>query len=302
MALIATATRDNFNPDSLDWPGFDYRLIQSGKLPLQIEAEIEFSKLESSTTKEYARRLIELGVSLGTPSERNSIKISLDNVNKKVQAEGGASAYYQFSGYQYAKRLAALSPNKSALFENVGNIYWYSEQRNSYNLSNLLDNELPQIDFIRSFLSSAYSYHVAVKSGEREIKEGEFDFYEKLEHLYCTVFPGRSFEGSAPRFDIYEQSKAPDFFLNDGSNQYELGSMSAGERAIFPILMDFARWNINNSIIIIDELELHLHPSLQQAFVRVLSGLGKNNQFILTSHSDNILSMFDESQNQVIRL
>jgi hypothetical protein len=25
--------------------------------------------------------------------------------------------------------------------------------------------------------------------------------------------------------------------------------MSAGERAVFPILMDFARWNINNSII-----------------------------------------------------
>ncbi|RKZ85812.1 MAG: hypothetical protein DRR16_11235, partial [Candidatus Parabeggiatoa sp. nov. 3] len=31
--------------------------------------------------------------------------------------------------------------------------------------------------------------------------------------------------------------------------------------------MDFARWNINNAIIIIDELELHLHPPLQQTLV-----------------------------------
>ena len=76
--------------------------------------------------------------------------------------------------------------------------------------------------------------------------------------------------------------------------------MSAGERAIFPILLDFARWNINNSIIIIDEVELHLHPPLQQAFVRSLSKLGKNNQFILTTHSESVTSMFEEEQ--IIRL
>jgi len=38
----------------------------------------------------------------------------------------------------------------------------------------------------------------------------------------------------------------------------KLSEMSAGERAIFPILMDFARYNSNNSIIIIDEIELLL--------------------------------------------
>ena len=78
--------------------------------------------------------------------------------------------------------------------------------------------------------------------------------------------------------------------------------MSAGERAIFPILMDFARWNINHSIIIIDEIELHLHPPLQQTLVRVLQQLGHDNQFIFTTHSNSVTSMFDESENQIIRL
>jgi archaellum biogenesis ATPase FlaH len=66
-----------------------------------------------------------------------------------------------------------------------------------------------------------------------------------------------------------KQSILQNFFLSDGHNQYELSEMSAGERAIFPILMDFARYNINNSIIIIDEI---------------------------------VANMFNESENQIIRL
>jgi len=60
--------------------------------------------------------------------------------------------------------------------------------------------------------------------------------------------------------------------------------------------MDFARKNINNSIIIIDEIELHLHPPLQQQLIRVLSKLGDNNQFIFTSHSDSVYNMFTPSE------
>jgi predicted ATP-dependent endonuclease of OLD family len=51
--------------------------------------------------------------------------------------------------------------------------------------------------------------------------------------------------------------------------------MSGGERAVFPMLMDFASWNIHNSVILIDEIELHLHPPMQQALLRALPKLGK---------------------------
>ena len=34
--------------------------------------------------------------------------------------------------------------------------------------------------------------------------------------------------------------------------------------------MDFANWNIHNSVILIDEIELHLHPPMQQALLRTL--------------------------------
>ena len=308
VLLVGTASRHSFDPELLDWPGQEYRHLQTGRRPLKIEGKILFGKDEMESTVSFANRLIENGVNLGgLPSELEEISVAFDYNSKKaivknLRRRAAAAAYYQFSGYQYAKRLASITPDKSQLFEKVGNIYWYNEQRNSYNLSNLLDNEVPQIDFIRTFLSSSYTYHQAVERGDRKIREGEFDFYAKLHELYKKVFPGRSFVGPSPRFDVYEQSSAPDFFLFDGRNEYEISGMSAGERAIFPILMDFARWNINHSIIIIDEIELHLHPPLQQSLIRALPTLGHNNQFIITSHSNYVASMFDEEENEIIRL
>lgn len=302
ICLVASATRENFKPTTLDWAGYDFRYIQTGRAPLTISADITFSEDEIDITESYAQRLIDMGIKLRKPSKNHNVTLSLDYHHAKVVADRGSSAFFQFRGYQYAKQLASINPNKSAYFEKVGNIYWYNEQRNSHNFSTILDTDIPQLDFIRTFLASAYSYHLAVERKEREIREGEFDFYDKFQRMYSKVFTGRAFIGSAPRFDIYEQSKAPDFFLYDGRNQYELSGMSAGERAIFPILMDFARWNINNSIIIIDELELHLHPPLQQTLIRTLMQLGSNNQFIFTTHSNSITSMFDESENQIIRV
>lgn len=302
VALIAPLVRDKFDAPSIDWNGFEYRFLQSGKMPLKIEAHIEFSEKELEETANYADRLSKIGHKVGTPGVNKDVTVSFDYEKRKPFVKGNRSNFYQFLGYQYAKRLMAFEPDRTKLFEKVGNIYWYTEQRTSYSVNDVFDGETSKIDSIRSFLSSAYNFHIAITEGKRELKEGQFDFYKKLSDIYTKVFSDRKFVGSAPRFDMFEKSSAPDFFLNDGICDYEISEMSAGERAIFPILMDFARYNINNSIIIIDEVELHLHAPLQQAFVRALPELGRNNQFILTTHSDNVAVRFNERENQIIRL
>lgn len=299
VILVASLTRQQFKPSLLDWAGFDYRFLQNGNMPLHMEAEIEFSRNEIEATKKYLEELKTKGYKLREEITNHTIvSIFLDFKNDRISAKkGGVNGLKKFSGYQYSKMLSPYVKNKTELFEKVGNIYWYNEQRNVENLSFLLDEDhATQLDGIRNFLASSHSFHISLKNGARQLSEGEFDFYAKLSELYHKVFPDRKFIGPAPNFDVYEKAKAPDFFLHDGKNNYELAGMSAGERAIFPILMDFARWNINNSIIIIDEIELHLHPPLQQQLIRVLSKLGNNNQFIFTSHSNSVFTMFNSSE------
>jgi len=302
VAMIAPLVRDKFDASTIDWDGFEYRFIQSGRMPLYIQAAIEFSESELEETVHYAQKLNEYGEQSDTPNKNKEVTVQFDYHRNKPVVLGEKGNFFQFFGYQYAKKLTSFEPDKIRLFEKVGNIYWYTEQRTFYNVNDVFNREAHQIDSIRSFLSSAYNFHIAITENKRKLEKGEFDFYEKLSKLYSAIFTDRKFVGSTPRFDLFEKSPAPDFFLTDGKNQYELSEMSAGERAIFPILMDFARYNINHSIIIIDEIELHLHAPLQQAFIRALPQLGQNNQFILTSHSDNVAVMFDESENQIIRL
>jgi predicted ATP-binding protein involved in virulence len=48
------------------------------------------------------------------------------------------------------------------------------------------------------------------------------------------------------------------------------------------------------------EIELHLHPPMQQALLRTLPKLGKNNQFIITTHSDYVAQLVPESSIRII--
>jgi predicted ATPase len=117
----------------------------------------------------------------------------------------------------------------------------------------------------------------------------------KLSKLIKLFFQNAAL-GPVPREGIDDILSEPWFYLYyDKSNLYEISEMSGGERAIFPMLVDFANWNIHNSVILIDEIELHLHPPLQQALLRALPKLGKNNQFIITTHSDYIEQLVPEA-------
>ena len=50
--LVASVTRDKFVPEDLDWPGFEYRQLQTGRLPAKVEAKILFNKSEIDTTRQ----------------------------------------------------------------------------------------------------------------------------------------------------------------------------------------------------------------------------------------------------------
>ena len=84
--------------------------------------------------------------------------------------------------------------------------------------------------------------------------------------------------------------------LIDGREPFDFNTMSMGYAAVFDIVADLMmrmesqrRYDLEG-IVLIDEIETHLHVELQKQIVPILTELFPNIQFILTTHSPFILS------------
>ena len=298
VALTGTATRELKSPSKLNWGGFKYDLLQSGRMSPSVEAVIHFDQQELQETVRLFNQLRESREQLSTPpAEDSEVILYLEHERDQVASRGTASRLFQFRGYTYAKQLQSLNPLKS-YFESVGSIFWYTEKRDNHSFRKFSGGGKDSEDTLREFLKSRYNLHQRLRGNTAS--DDSRDYYAELAKYYQRIFTDRRLDGPSPRRNPAEAFEPDWFFLSDGQSQYEIAEMSAGERAVFPLLIDFANYHINNSIIIIDEIELHLHPPLQQAFFRALPHLGRNNQFIITTHSDYIATIADPET--IIRL
>lgn len=57
------------------------------------------------------------------------------------------------------------------------------------------------------------------------------------------------------------------------------------------MLVEFVRMQIRNSVVLIDEVDLNLHPPLSQALIQALPVIGPQCQFLLTTHSEAVSSV-----------
>lgn len=293
-ATLGQATKRLESISDLDWPGFDADLLGlNWAQPSNVLIENEFSLNEIEATRKF------LSLTQANEQPDGDQIVTLQWRDGRVVAESRAKLA-QFEGRDEARRL--VRSEGFDVFKEVGTVFWYTEQRTATSLT--ADEEVNGLeittDKLRDLLSKWQLFHQNIDSGRVASRPRFRDLYGNFQKMFETVFPGRTMVGPAPRPGIDAILSEPLFFLSDGTNQYEISEMSGGERALFPILLDFVNWNIHNSVILIDELELHLHPPMQQALLRTLPKLGQNNQFIVTTHSDSIARLVPEAH--IIRL
>ncbi len=124
-------------------------------------------------------------------------------------------------------------------------------------------------------------------SSLRAIRQALRSTIEGVERIY--------FDGSPPRLMIDLQN-------SEGLPQaFELAQLSDGYRNLLALVLDFARRlalaNPNRQnpldapgILLIDEIELHLHPRWQQTIVPSLQSAFPNTQIIVSTHSPAVLT------------
>lgn len=116
----------------------------------------------------------------------------------------------------------------------------------------------------------------------------------------------------------YVDETPPQIFISrkDAPNiPLQLSQLSDGYRTMLALVMDLARrmalaamWQddkINNileypAIVLIDEVELHLHPAWQQSVLPTLLKIFPNTQFIVTTHSPQIISSIEPKHIRIL--
>ena len=90
-------------------------------------------------------------------------------------------------------------------------------------------------------------------------------------------------------------------FKDSTGNEFDINGLSSGEKQLFIRALSLKFLNANNSIILIDEPEISLHPEWQRKIIKVYENIGKNNQLIIATHSPHIVADIKAEQLRVIK-
>jgi len=290
--VLSMAARRTPSMDSFRWHGFlADRVATLGRT--HVEISIAFDEDEVETTKRLFERWqqslpasMKQGKKLVAPSESRTVELIFKD--GKLISSKGLQAINQFAGRYYITALSKTLPRFRDQYKNLGSIFWFDQMRNlGQSLSTAKDDEnQPEysetwqsgVEQLREFLIGWWAHHTSEK------KQGK-DFIPDLRTKFNLVFPGVNFPGVAPKgtgtggvSDFY-------FLLEREGKVFDISEMSSGEQAVFPLIYEFIRLDIAKSIVLIDELELHLHPPQQQALLGALPKIGPDCQYIITTHS-----------------
>lgn len=147
-------------------------------------------------------------------------------------------------------------------------------------------------------------YLVDLKATQAFTKDSEKskridDWFKKFEKILQSIFDDAQlklkFNDETFQFSIHESNREP----------FDFNTMSRGYAAILDIINDLImrmeaksglRTNFEmEGVVLIDEIETHLHLELQKKILPVLVGLFPNIQFIVTTHSPFVLNSLENA-------
>jgi len=118
------------------------------------------------------------------------------------------------------------------------------------------------------------------------------DPYERTQdaiNSFNKYFQGAEISSKVVDISYSDGRNAP-IFENINGNRFSFSDLSHGEKALYYGILFLIENNYENCVILIDEPELGMHPGWQQKIVDIYSRIGRNNQFIIATHSPQIIA------------
>lgn len=150
-----------------------------------------------------------------------------------------------------------------------------------YQLRNIIDQKT--VNNVPSFLATIINDEI-YKSPDLPAKESIEKICSEINSIFDILEIDARIVGLNP-----EGEKLPTF-KNSAGKTFDINNLSSGEKQLFVRIMSLKMMNANNSIILIDEPEISLHPGWQQKIMKIYEKIGDNNQVIAATHSPHVVS------------
>lgn len=151
-------------------------------------------------------------------------------------------------------------------------------------------NEKPSVELGRYLVDLESTKAFAIAKGDLTRVSQIEKWFTRFENILRRIYGEPSLKLDF-NIDTFQFS-----ILIDGREPFDFNTMSMGYAAVFDIVADLMmrmesqrRYDLEG-IVLIDEIETHLHVELQKQIVPILTELFPNIQFILTTHSPFILN------------
>jgi len=145
-------------------------------------------------------------------------------------------------------------------------------------------------DTLHSIFRKVKSLEGDIARRARDLKKAgsetmPLDFEDPL-NPFREVF----FQLLAPKTLVDADARLQKLTYSFEGQTFGIESLSSGEREVLNITFDFLLRSPSDCIVFFDEPELHLHPELSYRLLNTLRSIGSRNQFLLCTHSPDIIS------------
>lgn len=154
--------------------------------------------------------------------------------------------------------------------------------------------DFPRKEFVKYLLDLKMTEALARNKNKTEKADEIHAWFVKLEQLLKQIFDDETVELEFDE-DTFEFR-----ILQHGKEPFDFNTLSSGYQAVLDIILDIIMRMQNQTqrsfdfnlsgIVLIDEIETHLHLELQKSIMPFLTTIFPNIQFIVTSHSPFILN------------
>ncbi|NQY22234.1 MAG: AAA family ATPase [Campylobacteraceae bacterium] len=185
---------------------------------------------------------------------------------------------------------------KTSLFEYIMEVF-------QYRLTEIKDKIKINTPDIPLALYFKNTYYIEAKDSKNEIEEEIIRYieeqifekelsakeaYNKVRTILDQIFDGLNIQIKFSKLDRDKNI----FFENNEGKKIHISSLSTGEKELLNKIFYLFVADIKDSVILIDEPEISLHPSWQNRVIKIYKNFAKsnNNQIIIATHSPQIVA------------